>query len=183
VPLTQQISNPVASFAQDNNGVVLSFPSVSTGGASSLAGTMTFGIGTQANNALAGVTKFNASRSGVFSTTYGGTVLTSSFIDSGSNGLFFNDSSIAKCAHSTDFYCPVNPASLNATITAYDGSAASPVQFSIENVDNLGGTVTAASIGAPFGSAGTFDWGLPFFFGKKVFVGIESDTAAPYWAF
>lgn len=183
MPLAQQVSNPVASFTTNKNGVILDLPSVPTGGAASIQGKMIFGIGTQSNNSLLGVSKYTASYNGHLSTTYKGSVMNSSFIDSGSNGLFFNDVSLAKCTISTDFYCPPSPVSMNATITASDGTASSPIQFSIESVDQLNGGITAASIGAPYGATNTFDWGLPFFFGRKVFVGMESNTTPPYWAF
>ena len=48
--LGQQVANPVALMPVDNNGVVISFPSVTAGGMTSLQGTLTFGIGTEANN-------------------------------------------------------------------------------------------------------------------------------------
>lgn len=183
MPLAQQVSNPVAAFASNNNGVILAFPAVANGGAQTLTGSLTFGIDTQSNNALSGAVKYRAGGSGVLSTTYKGTEMRSSFIDSGSNGLFFNDASLAKCSVSTDFYCPGSATSFSATITAYDGSASSVVPFQIEGVDQLGASVTAASIGAPYGSSKTFDWGLPFFFGRKVYIGMEGAAAAPYWAF
>lgn len=187
MPLAQQVSNPVAAFASDNNGVVMSFPAVGTGGASSLTGTLTFGIGTQTDNALGSATRYVANSSGHFRTVYKGTTLTSSYLDSGSNGLFFNDSTLAKCTLSTDFYCPPSPVSLSATISAYDGSASATIPFTIENVDSLPSSAVVGWIGGPSGTSksdsNTFDWGLPFFFGRKVYIGLESDTASPYWAF
>jgi hypothetical protein len=183
MPLSQQVSNPVASFAVNNNGVMLDLPGVPSGGAATVKGKILFGINTQPNNSMDGFTKYSASYNGHLSTTYKGTVMTSSFIDSGSNGLFFNDASLAKCTVSTDFYCPPTPVTANATIAAADGTASTPVQLTIESIDQLNSTITAASIGAPYGATNTFDWGLPFFFGRKVFVGIESQTASAYWAF
>lgn len=187
MPLAQQVSNPVAAFALDNNGLSLSFPAVGTGGASSLTGTLTFGIGTQTNNSLGSATKYLANSSGHIRTVYKGTTLTSSFIDSGSNGMFFNDSTLTKCTLSTEFYCPASPLSLSATITAYDGSATATIPFTIESVDALPNSAVVGWIGGPSGTSKTdtttFDWGLPFFFGRKVYVGLESDTTSPYWAF
>jgi hypothetical protein len=187
MPLAKQVSNPVAAFAQDNNGVSISFPAVGTGGSGPLTGTLTFGIGTESNNGLGGATRYAANSSGHIRTVYKGTALTGSFIDSGSNGIFFNDPALAKCSASKDFYCPSSPLSLSATITAYDGSATATIPFTIESVDALPNSAVAGWIGGPSGSSqsnsNAFDWGLPFFFGRKVFIGLESDTAGPYWAF
>ncbi len=52
----EQLPNPVAAFPSDNNGVILSLPSVPENGASAVSGTVTFGIGTQADNALTATT-------------------------------------------------------------------------------------------------------------------------------
>lgn len=191
MPLAQQVSNPVASFASDNNGVVLTLPTVNTGGATALSGTLVFGIGTQDNNALGGATRYAASANGYFTTVYKGTTMSSSFIDSGSNGLFFNDSSIATCKTSTDFYCPASPLTLSATTMAYDGTTSSTITFTIEDIDKLDASVIAAWVGGPNGTlsgrhptgGNAFDLGLPFFFGRKVFVGNELNTTGPYWAY
>ncbi|MGA8051298.1 MAG: DUF3443 family protein, partial [Burkholderiales bacterium] len=50
--LAQQLWNPVALFATDNNGSSVTLPAVSSGGAVTLTGILTFGVATQANNGL-----------------------------------------------------------------------------------------------------------------------------------
>jgi hypothetical protein len=188
MPLAQQVSNPVAAFPIDNNGVVLALPPVATGGAVSLAGTLTFGIGTRTNNALGSATRYAVDANGFFTTVYRGTTMNASFIDSGSNGLFFNDASLTVCSDSADFYCPPSPLALSATTMSSDGSASANIAFSIVSVDNLPANITAAFVGGPNGSAhssgnNAFDWGLPFFFGRSVFVGFEGNPSGPFWAY
>jgi len=185
--LSKQVANPVAGLATDNNGIVVSMPAVGAGGVTSLSGSLTLGIGTRANNALGGATRYAASGNGYFTTVYKGTALSASFIDSGSNGVFFNDTSLPACSRSADFYCPANPLTLNATAIAYDGSTSGSVAFTIENVDALSNAVIAARVGGKYdsnhNSGNAFDWGLPFFFGRKVYIGMETDPNGPYWAF
>lgn len=188
MPLVSQVSNPVASFAVNNNGVMLRLPDVAAGGAASIEGRLLFGVNTAANNAITGETTLRANSSGNFSTIYKGTTLSASFIDSGSNGIFFNDASLAACTVSTGFYCPTAQLLLSATTVAADGSASRVVDFSIENVETLGTAIHAARVGGASGTARTggnkvFDWGLPFFFGRKVFVGMENGTVRGYWAY
>jgi hypothetical protein len=191
MPLASQVSNPVAYFANDNNGVLIVLPSVPTGGVTSLAGQLIFGINTQSNNTVGTETVYPASSKATFTTVYNNQAATNSFIDSGSNGYFFNDSSLPTCSLSTDFYCPTSPLSLSAVNKGASGSASGTVAFTLENVDSLGSNINAASIGGTSGSgsyiANGFDWGLPFFFGRRVFVALENTTTAsgtgPYWAY
>jgi hypothetical protein len=160
---------------------------VGAGGVTSLSGSLILGIGTRANNALGGATRYAASANGYFTTVYKGTALTASFIDSGSNGVFFNDTSLPACSLSTDFYCPANPLTLNATVIAYDGSTSGSVAFTIDNIDSMSNAVIAGRVGGKYDSKhnsnNAFDWGLPFFFGRKVYIGLETDPNGPYWAF
>ncbi|HEX5344571.1 MAG TPA: DUF3443 domain-containing protein [Duganella sp.] len=190
MPLAKQISNPVASFAVNNNGLLITMPGVGTAGLTSVSGTLVFGVNTQSNNSIASETIFKANSGGDFSTTYKGKTYSASFIDSGSNGYFFADSSIRQCSGG-DFYCPASALSLTATNTAADGSATGTVNFNVVNLVSLASTITAAQVGGTVGSSTSsgnyFDWGMPFFYGRRVFVVMEGETVAgkagPYWAY
>ena len=109
VALAQQVVNPVSAFATDNNGVIVQLPSVGVAGSANAQGTLTFGIGTQSNNALGSAVVLTTDNFGFFTTTFNGQALSSSFIDSGSNAFFFNDSSLPPCVgggEASRFYCP-----------------------------------------------------------------------------
>jgi hypothetical protein len=190
MPLPNQVANPVAAFATDNNGVALVMPAVPAGGATTLTGALIFGIDTQANNNVGSATVYAAdSISGNFTTTYKGTLLRSSFLDSGSNGFFFPDSTIRLCSASPGFYCPTTTLTLSARNTSANGAASGTVTFSVENLQALDPTVRAASVGGSIGRSNrsTFDWGMPFFFGRTVFAAIEGGSTlhgtGPYWAY
>jgi hypothetical protein len=193
MPLASQVPNPVAGFAIDNNGVVLIMPAVANGGATTLTGTLIFGIDTEANNQVGSATVYAANSSGNFTTTYNTKPLTSSFLDSGSNGLFFSDSTITPCSNSGSFggfYCPATPLSVSASNASASGAPSGPVSVTIVNPQALDSTIRAASIGGSTGRGSrstAFDWGLPFFFGRTVFVAIDGANTlhgtGPYWAY
>jgi hypothetical protein len=182
MPLASQVANPVAAFAADNNGVALTLPDVPLGGVSTLSGSLTFGIGTQSNNQLGTATVYTTNSQGNFTTVYKGITYDASFLDSGSNGIFFRDS-IPNCS---GFYCPSTPLSLSAVNTSAAGVSAS-VNFTIENIQGISRSVSAANVGGDVGLAHTFDWGLPFFFGRTVFVAFSGAQTpkgpGPYWAY
>jgi hypothetical protein len=184
MPLIDQVANPVPLFITDNNGVVLAMPTVPTGGATTLTGALIFGIDTQTNNQVGSATVYAVNRiSGNFTTTYNGRSLTSSYLDSGSNGLFFADATISLCSGSPGFYCPPATLSLSAVNTSVNGAASGTVTFSVENPRALDATIRAASVGGSVGLSRTFDWGMPFFFGRTVFVAIDAPGTGPYWAY
>jgi hypothetical protein len=194
VPLAQQIANPVTRFATDNNGSMLTLPAVGASGQASVTGTLTFGIGTQANNALGSAQVYTMGPGDnlayAITTTYKGTAYPDSFIDSGSNGLFFTDASIPGCTRSTGFFCPASTLSLTATNTGAN-KVSGVVNFSVASADallltnNLAYSNLAGS-GAGLGIA-AFDWGLPFFYGRTVYTAIENRATpggtGPYYAY
>jgi hypothetical protein len=194
-PAAMQITNPVALFASDNNGVLLQLPSIGSAGAATATGTLIFGIDTQSNNGISnGATVLMADAYDSITTTYNGQAYDQSYIDSGSNGYFFNDSTIALCPSSgaaPGFFCPTSTLSLSATNQGTTGPS-STVSFQIGNADTLlEGTAPISAlnnIGAPAsGTPNTFDWGLPFFFGRKVYFAIEGRTTSrgmgPFYAY
>ncbi len=183
VTTVQMVTNPVALFTTDNNGELIDFPQVPTGGLSGLPGSLIFGIDTQSNNQLGSAIKYATDTSGNFSTTFNGS--NTSYIDSGSNGLFFYDANIPACQVNTWAYCPApSPMSLSAINIAASGTPSGTVNFSIESVDQLGTGIIAANI-AGLSTAGQFSWGLPFFFGRKVFTYLSHSTTptGSSWAY
>jgi hypothetical protein len=192
VSASRQVSNPVAALPSDNNGTIIDVPAVSAQGCSIATGSLILGIGTRSNNALGSATVFDLDTAGDLKTVYGGNTV-SAFIDSGSNGLFFSDSSIAVCDSKTSasgFFCPTSTLSKSATLKAYSNGAQASISFDIANADTLVKTGNAAfnNVGAPWGGGtAEFDWGMPFFYGRRVFTAISGNTvsgnAAPFVAY
>ncbi len=194
VAVAQQLQNPVGMFATDNNGLMLTLPSIAASGVPSTSGTLTFGIGTQSDNALGSATVLTPNSSGFFATTLNGNSTNVGFIDSGSSAMAFFDSTktgLPACLNYTGYYCPASVATLTATNKGSNGKS-STVQFNVESADQLLNGVNDAfsDLGSPGNDAtfgAYFDWGLPFFYGRTVYVAIENKSAGgttgPYWAY
>jgi len=190
VALSSQAQNPVAVLPQDNNGVIIQLPAVPPGGAPSVNGTLLLGIGTRANNIPSAATTYPTTVSGFFTTTFSGVVF-SSFIDSGTNGLFFRSPSaslLPSCASpNTEWFCPSSTTALSASNTGAPGAPTGTVSFQIGNFNQLlsSSNRVFAEIGGT--SPVDFEWGLPFYYGRNVYVGIEgrgsSLGSGPYWAY
>ncbi|RKT26651.1 uncharacterized protein DUF3443 [Paraburkholderia sp. RAU2J] len=182
--LAQQVANPVSHFALDNNGVVIDLPAIPDTGALSVSGSLIFGIGTQADNTLGGasIVKANATN-GYLVTNAAGQTYPQSYIDSGSNGLFFRNTQFPQCGF---WYCPSSMQTVSAAIVGVDG-ASSAVSFPVGNSTALFASPNNAfnSLAGP--TARGFGWGLPFFYGRRVYTAIASrNTSAgqgPYYAF
>jgi len=207
VPTSDQAVNPVAFFSSsDTNGVMIYLPSVGATGATSVPGTMYFGVGTQSDNALGTATLYAMDPCGYFPTvTYGGLAYTDTscssgtggiggILDTGSNPLFVSDATtlgslgISDCAQGTagyGYYCVTNgPATLsNIALSGYNGVGSGNVSLSIADATTL---FTANPTFAVFNNLGTdsgtspatdfFDLGLPFFLGRTVSIGIAGGS-------
>jgi hypothetical protein len=196
VSLSQQIQNPVGLLPVDNNGVIVQLPAVPTNGSASLSGSLILGIGTASNNQPSGVTVLPTNSSGQIVTRFhpspGVSTQNVGIIDSGSSVIFFSDSSLSipLCPGNLSFlYCPSSPLNFSAVNTELSGSPSSLVSFQIVDPRPLLNSVNAAisNMGGPAFSTGVFDWGLPFFFGRTVYVGLSGKTsvlgAGPFWAY
>jgi len=197
VPVNFQVQNPVSTFPQDNNGLLISLPSIPDTGAPTVAGSLIFGIGSQTNNGIGAAVIYKLNQSGDIQTAFNN-VSYKSFIDSGSNGLFFLDSTtlgIPDCTTSKGFYCPVTTQSYTVTNSSMNGASGS-VSFNIANAEalfaaNNGQNAAFNDLGGGTGtgpSTDDVDFGMPFFYGRNVFVGIENKTGpggvvGPYWAY
>lgn len=210
IATSEQVTNPVVKFPTDNNGVIVELPAVS-GSAASLSGSLIFGIGTESNNALPSSATVFTMTCDEFGTTfeghtYGITNATTcagegSFIDSGSNGLFFpNVANLPTCPTETaagdlsSFYCPASTESLTATQLGASGTSKN-VSFSVQNAESLFTNSSTEADAAFSGLDGTnpsgvgFDWGLPFFYGINLYSSIDGQSvpsgapAAPWWAY
>lgn len=201
VPLTDQVTNPISLFATDNNGSIIDLPSVASQGAATLTGSLIFGIDTQSNNASGTQTVLNVAGSagsgnippGDLTVAYGTQSLEQSFIDSGSNGIYFNDTNIVQCTDTgfTDFYCPPSALNLTAMLEGINGISAS-VPFSVDNAETLGQNnptfVVLPTLAGTTTLTDSFDFGLAFYYGRRVATALESSQpttvgTGPYIAY
>jgi len=204
VPTAQQVFNPVAAFVTDNNGTLIKFPTPSGNAVLSLSGSLIFGIATESNNAIpAAATVFTMDSFDNFTTIFSGQTLISSFIDSGSNGLFFPDN-LPTCTVNPPFFCPTSTTALSATNQSNVISGQTKTtNFNIDSADTLFANnpndFVFSTLGGPNGTPNTcntsngtgsctFDWGLPIFFPplapNGVFTGIDNPgVTTPFWAY
>jgi hypothetical protein len=186
-----QVSNPIATFASDNNGAVLQFPPVPADGATTLAGSLIFGVGTAANNALGSATVLTVNASGEFTTVFNGITMAQSYIDSNTSYFWFFDDSLTKCKASSNgggYYCPASPTMLSAQNVGQNG-AMSNASFTVANANSLFSNPSYTAfddIGGP-GPKASFAWGFPFFIGRSIFVALDGATTpagnGPYVAY
>jgi hypothetical protein len=174
-------------------------PSIPLGGVASVNGYLVLGIGTQSNNVPSGVSAVTVDAlTGDFTTDFSGKTM-GGFLDSGSNGLFFPtpcSPSLADCSSidpsAAGYYCPSSVVSLSANTTSATGTPSYAVPFQIGGLQNfdLNNHHVFLEFGANMsvGGSSVFDWGLPFYFGRNVYVGFEGSSSTafgpgPYWAY
>jgi hypothetical protein len=193
--LAQQVPNPLtvltdnANKQTDTNGVIMELPPVSGANQANPSGSLVFGIGTRGNNALTG-TKLTADpTTGNITATLNGANFSTAYLDSGSNGNFFNDGTLSACPKPNDgFYCGGTPKDENAQVHGGAGVNLA-ASFTVDDANQMfssNPTYTALpDLSGPGLDATTFDLGLAFFFGRNVFTGLEdvATNAQPYFAY
>jgi Protein of unknown function (DUF3443) len=185
----QQVTNPVTAFPVDNNGVVVQLPPVSNTGSAGANGTLVFGVGTQPNNALTASQSFPTDVSGNLNNSVFNGATVQAFLDSGSNAYFFGDSTLALCSSAySGFYCPSSAQTRSITLGGQSGATAS-ASIGILSAATLfgnGSNYAFNNLAGQIGGNADFDLGLPFFYGRHVFYGIDKTStggAAPFVAF
>jgi hypothetical protein len=186
----EYVTNPITKFsAGNNNGITLVFNSVAQSGVYDADGYGIFGVGSfPSNTPGSGGNAYNVfqieSGSPIpinINSTFQGSVLPS-FIDTGSNFLFFAFPFLNVCTGTNQgYFCPPTLTVEAATMTGVDGrgnSSSATVLFSIGNADSLAnsGNTTFSNIGAVFGIPG-IDWGMPFYFGRTVYMVFAGESA------
>ena len=183
----------------DNNGILLQMPAVpETCGAASATGYLLLGIGTESNNSPTGLAAYPTG-SNPAAVSYGDFLTTFSaysagsmigFIDSGSSSLFIPppvsgvlpDCSSAWGQPYTGIYCPTSNTTLNAVNQGYAGSQTGTASFQVGDGYYLltSGNMVLSNLASESGtgSSAFFDWGLPFFYGRTVAIGINGKPAA-----
>jgi len=135
---------------------------------------------------------------GDFTTVFNSQTLTQSFLDSGTNGIFFDDTALTTCSDPNfkGFYCPAGSPSFTATLMGTNNTNIAET-FTVDNAQilatnnptfsvlpTLAGTFSTATSS---NTSNTFDWGLPFYYGRRVFTAIQNQRTAvgtgPYVAF
>jgi hypothetical protein len=205
------------STGDDNGVIVELPSVADPGGAATASGSLVFGIGTQSNNGLGSATVLTGNDYGDISTTYDGQTLPYSYVDTGSNAYYFdaaNTAALPDCpssgsgssTFSSEWLCPTSEQTISLTNSGQNGTT-SDVSIKIYSANTLfnenNGTYTAFDdLGADTGSqtsfcngedltTGTgdcyFDLGLPFFFGRNVYVAIAGANTpggeGPYFAY
>ncbi|QCP55114.1 DUF3443 family protein [Trinickia violacea] len=167
LPLASQVSNPIAGFTTDNNGVIFELPAIPTLGASTVSGAIVFGIGTQTNNSPSGMTVLPvSSQVGTLAATINGVAYPQSLIDSGTGFITFADAGIPICSSGKEF-CPASPQTIGVALQGVNGGSTLSETFPVIDASTqaAGSATYVASVS---NSTTRVILGLPFFYGRTI---------------
>lgn len=185
------VTNPVSKFPDGNkNGLTLVFGSVAQSGVVGADGYGIFGVGSSASNTPGS----NGSSFNVFqiessspipinvNSTFQDSVY-SSFLDTGSNFLYFANSFLNQCSGgNAGLFCPASLTPEIATMSGSNGiggTTSATIAFTIGNADSLSvsGNTAFSNVGGAFAGIGGIDWGLPFYLGRTVYMIFAGESA------
>lgn len=183
MPLANQLQNPVSLFPQDNTGVTIMLPDPGPFGSNLLQGSLVFGVGTQADNFLGSAQIQTPDANGHFTTRFNGVSNYPSRFATGARAYYFPATGVqglAVCpAPNQGYYCTANQAPINLSATVTDkNNVTSTIGFSVNDAPtmflyNFGLDRAFDNLGGPSAATTGFVWGLPFFYGRTVFLAIE----------
>jgi hypothetical protein len=164
LPVAQLVSNPVALFPTDNNGVVFDIPEIPAGGAVNVQGSLYFGIGTESNNQLAGATIYQFPL-----TAYLNTVAYGAGFDSGTAYFGLLNNGVFAFPTCGVIYCPASPTALSVEIAGANGEATilDVVAADISPAQNQAMTADSMYVGPSYGG-NTVTLGFSFFYGRRI---------------
>jgi hypothetical protein len=189
VATASQVSNPVAFLPTDNNGVALQLPAIDQNGAVSVSGYLVMGIATETDNTPtpSQVVVYPVDPQYYkFNTQFSGASM-SAFIDSGSSIFFFPTNNYVGACGTDDtnygLFCPNTIVTLSAEMIGTNNTPSETIQFNVLNPDyafssdnpnyvfnDIAGVSNQNLIDS---DSSDFDWGLPFFFGRTIYVGFD----------
>jgi hypothetical protein len=181
VPAAELIVNPVSKFDDsDDNGVILTLPSVPANGLPSAQGTLTFGLDTQDDNRTTGFVPLATDGNFSMNVVVQGVAYSSSTIDSGSNGIFgpFSlpyDSATTSFDPTTPQVVPITLENQTGTLPAVSVSSS----ITIANSQVLADPSSYAldDYGAYSSTSNQILLGLPYFFGRSVAFAMSGKTS------
>lgn len=185
-PPPAYVTNPIIKFPSgNNNGLTLVFGSVAQSGVTGADGYAIFGVASVPSNTPGAVNVFQIETSNnnipinVDSFFQGQTY--SSFLDTGSNFLYFDNAFLALCPYNVGLFCPSGNTSETAIMTGTNGvnPSVANIFFTIGNAVALlnSGNTAFSNIGSVFVGINGIDWGLPFYLGRTTYMIFAGESA------
>ncbi|WP_455289939.1 DUF3443 family protein [Cupriavidus necator] len=172
--LGTQVANPIMAFnSPNNNGVIFSMPSIPDGGAAKVTGTLIFGIGTQANNTVGGLTVLPVSQVGTLSVILDGIAYPKSKVDSGTNYSLLPDPSLPTCT-SGGYFCPPTTTARALVVQGANSAVTKETSLTIVNRSSQMSGAGASNVVHYYdlGKQSAL-LGLSFFYGKTIAFGMN----------
>jgi hypothetical protein len=174
-----EVVHLVPFLASDNNGLIVHLPAVPAQGAASVTGELIFGIGTRANNTPPASTKVVAvDPTGAFSVIVNGKSYPSG-MDTGTWSWDLPYDSADLCAGNAPFLCPHSTLSISSKVIDNNGNQVDTVSFNVESYNALpSSNLVFNDVGTAWANDGILMFGLPFFLGRNVYVGVAGQTSS-----
>lgn len=161
---SQLVTNPVALFPTDNNGIVFDIPAIPAGGAVNVQGSVYFGIGTESNNQLEGATIYQFPL-----TAYLTTGKYAAGLDSGTPDIALLNDDVFGFPTCGVIYCPASPTALSVEIAGANNEATilDVVAADITPEQTQGLTADSMYVGPAYGG-NSMTLGFSFFYGRRI---------------